>query len=83
MESRGDCCVVMPGSFGTLDELFTYACDRSISKHRKRILILNHKGYYTPLIQLFENMDRAGFLKPSTVGILEFFDDVDSIIASL
>lgn len=79
MESRGDCCVVMPGSFGTLDELFTYACRRAIGKHEKRIFLLNHEGYYNPLKDMIANMEKAGFLKPSTTGMLEFCDTLDDI----
>lgn len=83
MEDLGDCCIVMPGSYGTLDELFTYACGRSISKHSKQIYLLNHKGYYSPIGQLIENMSNAGFLKPSTIGIIEFCDDIDAILDKL
>lgn len=83
MEAHGDCCIVMPGSFGTLDELFTYACRRSIGKHSKNIYILNHEGFYDPLIAMLENMDKAGFLKPSTVGILRFRNTLDEIFAEL
>lgn len=83
MEQRSDCCIILPGSFGTLDELFTYACNRSIGKHAKQIYVLDHNGYYSPLRQLFANMDAAGFLKPSTVGIVTFCDCIEDILARL
>lgn len=79
MENRSDCCIVMPGSFGTLDELFTYACNYSIGKHEKPIYILNHEGYYEPLKQLISNMRAAGFLKPSAEGALTFCDSIEDI----
>lgn len=79
MEDKSDCCIVMPGSFGTLDELFTYACNRSIGLHSKPIYLLNYKGYYEPLKAMLANMSAAGFLKPSTVGVLTFVDTIDQL----
>lgn len=83
MEDRSDACIVMPGSFGTLDELFTYACNRAIGKHEKPIIIFNHEGYYDPLKALFGNMQEAGFLKPVMAGAVTFCDSVDAIVDRL
>lgn len=62
MEELSDACIVMPGSFGTMDELFTYACNRAIDKHEKPIYVFNFEGYYAPLKQLLANMQDAGFM---------------------
>lgn len=82
MEDLSDACIVMPGSFGTLDELFTYACNRAIDKHTKPIYIFNFDGYYDPLKQLLANMQEAGFLKPVMAGALTFCDTIEEIIAA-
>ena len=83
MEDLSDGCIVMPGSFGTLDELFTYACNRAIDKHEKPILVFNFEGYYDPLRQLLANMQEAGFMKPIMAGAITFCDTVDGIIDCL
>ena len=83
MEDLGDCAVVLPGSFGTLDELFTYACNHSIDKNNKPIYILNHKGYYNAINTLIEEMDRAGFLKDLMRGVITLYDTADELIAAL
>lgn len=83
MEDLSDGCIVMPGSFGTLDELFTYACNRAIDKHLKPILVFNFEGYYDPLKQLLSNMQEAGFLKPVMAGALTFCDSIEEIIDCL
>ncbi|MBR5099986.1 MAG: TIGR00730 family Rossman fold protein [Bacteroidales bacterium] len=83
MEDLSDGCIVMPGSFGTLDELFTYACNRAIDLHTKPILIFNFEGYYDPLKQLLAHMQEAGFLKPVMAGALTFCDTIEEIIESL
>ena len=80
MEDLSDGCIVLPGSFGTLDELFTYACNRAIDKHTKPIFILNHEGYYDPLKQLLSNMQQAGFMKPVMADALVFCDSIDELV---
>ena len=83
MEDLSDGCIVMPGSFGTLDELFTYACNRAIDLHTKPILIFNFEGYYDPLKQLLAHMQEAGFLKPVMAGALTFCETIEEIIETL
>jgi hypothetical protein len=81
MEELSDACIVMPGSFGTMDELFTYACNRAIDKHEKPIYVFNFEGYYAPLKQLLANMQDAGFMKPMMAGAVTFCDTLDELVA--
>ena len=83
MEEMSDACIVLPGSFGTMDELFTYACDRAIDKHTKPILVLNFEAYYAPLKQLLTNMQEAGFMKPVMAGAITFCDTIEDILEQL
>jgi len=83
MEDLSDGCIVMPGSYGTLDELFTYACNRAIDKHTKPILVFNFEGYYEPLKQLLANMQEAGFMKPVMADAITFCDTIDEIAGCL
>lgn len=83
MEDLSDGCIVMPGSYGTLDELFTYACNRAIDKHTKPILVFNFEGYYEPLKQLLANMQEAGFMKPVMADAITFCDTIEEIVACL
>lgn len=83
MEDMSDCALILPGSYGTLDELFTYACNRAIDLHEKNIYVLNYKGYYDPLKDLLDNMKKANFLKESMIGILSFHDTIEEILELL
>ncbi|MBP5750779.1 MAG: LOG family protein, partial [Firmicutes bacterium] len=83
MEDLSDACVVLPGSFGTMDELFTYACNRAIDKHTKPMLIFNFEGYYEPLKQLLANMQEAGFMKPFMADAITFCETVEDVLAAL
>lgn len=83
MEDLSDACIVMPGSFGTMDELFTYACNRAIGKHAKPIFVFNFEGYYEPLRQLLANMQAGGFMKAFMADAVTFCDTIDEVIAAL
>lgn len=83
MEEISDCCVALPGSYGTLDELFTYACNRCVDTHSKQSYVLNIEGFYEPIKAMLRNIADNGFLKPSATGILTFCDSVDELIEKL
>lgn len=80
MEKISGCAVVMPGSYGTLDEMFTYTCNNAIGEHDKKVYVLNYKGFYAPLKELVANIDAGGFLKPEAAGIVNFCDTVDELL---
>ena len=55
--------IVLPGGFGTLDELAEMLTWAQLGLHQKPIGILNVEGYYDPLDQLFRTMETNGLLK--------------------
>lgn len=56
--TRADAFIVLPGGFGTLEELMEVLTLRQLGYHDKPIVILNVNGYYDPLIDLFEHFYR-------------------------
>jgi hypothetical protein len=61
MDQRADAFLVLPGGFGTLEELSEVITHRYLRFHRKPIVILNHKGFYDPLLTLFDHFIQHGF----------------------
>lgn len=57
-----DAALVLPGGFGTLDELFEIITWNQLSIHDKHIFILNTDGFYDHLIQHIDQMRAEGFL---------------------
>lgn len=55
--------ITLPGSFGTLDELFAILSSMRAGFHNKPCAILNTNGFYEPLISQFQNMVKQGFIK--------------------
>ncbi|RPI66611.1 MAG: TIGR00730 family Rossman fold protein [Ignavibacteriae bacterium] len=62
MIDRCDAIIAMPGAYGTLDELFEALTWLQLGLHDRPIGILNHQGFYEPLIQQLDRMVEAGFL---------------------
>ena len=57
-----DAAVILPGGFGTLDELFEMVTWNQLSIHDKMIFILNSGGFYNHLIAHIQQMQDEEFL---------------------
>ncbi len=62
MYELSDAAIILPGGYGTLDELFEMITWNNLSIHDKRIYIINLKGFYDHLLAHIETMLAAGFL---------------------
>jgi uncharacterized protein (TIGR00730 family) len=62
--------VVLPGGFGTLDELFETLTEIQLGFHAKPCALLNVNGYFDPLLELFDRAAAAGFLHPAHRGMV-------------
>ena len=60
--SMCDAAVVLPGGFGTLDELFEMLTWNQLSIHDKEIFILNSGGFYDQLVAHISKMQEENFL---------------------
>lgn len=57
-----DAAIILPGGFGTLDELFEIVTWNQLSIHDKQVFILNTDGFYNHLILHIQKMREEGFL---------------------
>lgn len=81
MYDKSDAAIILPGGFGTLDELFEMLTWNQLSIHSKKIFILNTAGFYNHLIAHIATMHAADFLYTTAVSSfsvatnpLEIFD---------
>jgi hypothetical protein len=65
--SLSDAALILPGGFGTLDELFEIITWNQLTIHDKEIYILNTGGFYDHLIQHIDRMKQEGFLYEDAV----------------
>ena len=57
-----DAAIILPGGFGTLDELFEMLTWNQLKIHDKKIYILNTAGFYDPLHEHLRHLEKEGFL---------------------
>jgi uncharacterized protein (TIGR00730 family) len=80
---RGDAFVVLPGGFGTLEELSEILVERQLAVHHKPLILLDAGGFWRPLLSQFEVMVEAGLLKREYVRVLDVVPDVPAALAIL
>lgn len=83
MEEMSNYCIILPGSYGTMDEFFEYAVNNQLGFHNKPIFILNLNGFYDPLKMLVSNMVENGFLPAKDENVFKFCGTIDEIISEL
>ncbi len=69
---RCDAVIVLPGGFGTMDELFEILTWNQLKIHNKKIYILNSDGFYNHLQKLISRMQKEGFLQDELLDAIYF-----------
>ena len=59
---RCDAAIILPGGYGTLDEVFEMLTWNQLKIHDKKIFFLNSGGFYTHLLKHIEMMHATKFL---------------------
>jgi uncharacterized protein (TIGR00730 family) len=57
-----DAVIILPGGFGTLDELFETLTWNQLSIHDKKVFLLNSGGFYEHLLRHLQFLSDEGFL---------------------
>lgn len=84
MEDLSDCCVALPGSWGTMDELFAYTTSTQLQFNGgKRLFVLNVNGFYDNLRKQISKMFEEGFIDEEALGLITFCDTVDELMELL
>ncbi len=63
MADLSDGFMTLPGGFGTFDELCEIITWTQLGLHNKPIGIVNHAGFYDPLLAMFDRSVASGFIR--------------------
>ena len=58
-----DGAIILPGGFGTLDELFEIVTWNQLSIHDKKVFVLNTSGFYDRLLNHLKFLEDEDFLR--------------------
>jgi hypothetical protein len=80
---RGDAFVALPGGFGTLEELSEILVERQIGLHSKPLVLVNHEGFWDPLLTLVDHQIAAGLVPEEHRALLAVVPDASTAIATI
>lgn len=83
MGSRADAFIILPGGFGTMEELFEVLAWQTLKIHAKPILLLNTAGFYDPLLAFLDHCVTEGVLRPHARAILLVASSVQDALSQL
>ena len=71
MVKLADAFLMLPGGYGTLDEMLEIVTWKQLRLHAKPCVMINTKGYWDPLLAFLDRAVEAGFLRAENRGLLE------------
>ncbi len=83
MFRRADAFAVLPGGFGTLDELFEILTWRQLRLHDKPIVLVNLDGYWDPLLALIDRLVEAHYSAPEFARFVAVVPRVEDVLPAL
>lgn len=83
MSERADAFLILPGGFGTMEELFEVLAWQTLRLHSKPICLLNTAGFYDGLIAFLDHCQAQGVLRREARAILKIADTVEQALSSL
>ena len=83
MLNNADAFIILPGGFGTLEELFQIVSWAQLNIHQKPIGILNVNGFYDGLLSFVDHAAKKGFISTSARRIIISAPTPDQLIDQL
>lgn len=81
MFELSDAFIVLPGGFGTLDELFEMITWRQLDRHRKPVVLISTKGYWEPFEAMVQRIVDTEFAHGSLEGYFTVAPDPAEALA--
>jgi uncharacterized protein (TIGR00730 family) len=83
MGQRSDAFVVLPGGFGTLEELFEVLAWQTLKLHSKPIILLNTNGFYDTMLTFLDHCLHEGMMSERKREVLLVAATVEEIFSLL
>lgn len=83
MGERSDAFIILPGGFGTLEELYEVLAWQTIGIHSKPIVLLNTNGFYDLMLTFLDHCLAEGMMTPKKREILLVANSVEEVFSLL
>lgn len=83
MHDLCDAYAVLPGGFGTLDELFEVLTARQLGEHSHRVVVIDIAGYWRALAKQLAVLGEEQFSHPAFLAFVQWAATVDEALALL
>jgi len=74
MVELADAFLVLPGGYGTLEELLEAVTWAQLGLHAKPVIVINTAGYWDGLLGFLDSAVAAGFIKPKNRELMRVAD---------
>ena len=81
--SQSDLLIALPGSVGTLDEVFTVMAANTIGIHQKRILFWNVEGFWNGLFAMLDGLEGTGVVNKPMTDIMSKAESFEELVAGI
>ena len=80
MAELADAFLILPGGFGTLEELLEVVTWAQLRLHTKPCILINTAGYWDGLLRFLDGAVEAGFLKPKNRELLRVAESANEAV---
>lgn len=83
MSEMADGFIVLPGGYGTYEEMFEVLSWGQIGIHKKPIGLLNVDGFFDPLLKMLQHTVDKGFARPENLNLILSSTNVADLFAQM
>jgi hypothetical protein len=80
MAELADAFLVLPGGYGTLEELLEVVTWAQLQLHGKPCILINTVGYWDGLLAFLDTAVAAGFLKPKNRELMRVAESAEAAV---
>jgi uncharacterized protein (TIGR00730 family) len=77
---KSDIAIILPGGFGTLDELFELLTWNQLELHKITVIVFNIDGFYTHLMEHINTMYKSDFLYLNPTQEINYITTANDVI---
>ncbi len=78
-----DAVVTLPGSTGTLEELFDVLSAKKLGLFTKPVILLNTYGFFTPLLEMLNKIVEENFMRTEHLKIFTVVNSAEEVIPAI